>query len=407
MMFQRSVFLRQKSYPEPAEASQCLLERTRKVSTYPGIGVLHITLCVFVLGNFLSGTAVAQGDIRFRADFESGSVQGKNSNHDGFRIMTLPINQVGTTVFSSASGCCGPSAPLDTRVVSSRKPPNTGLGAATETVLPRNGQFFLESSIHYNKNYTAWNGNAGQDKTRSAIYITGHEFDFDQESFIGFSIYLPSNLEIEGGVARRMSVYGAFSTTTATLIDIALSPPEVGRTKWGVIWYTSDTSIFETGKRSADLGLISADRGKWTDFVIRYRFNPFKTRTNASTISGGKNQFYDGNKGILQIWKAIGDVDQNGNREMKLMVNLVNEPVGLVPRADVLPRHTFKIYKGAWKRQSTTISGPIWMGFDEIRFGTVAENNTGFSDVYPGGQACTVNCNGSSPNPPINLQISQ
>ena len=216
VMFQRSVFLHQKSYAKLAEASQCLLERTRNVPTYPGIRVLHITLCVFVLGHFLSGTAVAQGDIRFRADFESGSVQDKVSNHDGFRIQTVPINQVGTTVFSSASGCCGPSASLDTRVVSSRKPPNTGRGAATETVLPRNGQYFLESSIHYDKNYTAWNGNGGKDKPRSSIYITVHEFDYDEEGFIGFSISTIINPEVS--TARKAYFPSIVTSHTKLLV---------------------------------------------------------------------------------------------------------------------------------------------------------------------------------------------
>jgi hypothetical protein len=330
---------------------------------------------------------VALADVQFRADFESGRIQKKGSTRDGFWIHTLPIKQSGSTSFPSGSGGFGPDSPYDTRVATSRIPPQTALGTSS-TVLPRAGKYFLETSLHYNKNYTELN--AGLRKPRNKINpLPTERLDFDVEGYTGFSIYLPQNLETEAGAARRTLLYVQSTDASATLFTVQLGAPEVGKTKWAAIWHTDPTSIKDSSRaiQSRDLGLIAADRGKWTDFVVRYRWNPFSRRTNASSISGGKNQVYEGNKGILQVWKATGPVDSKGNRKMQLVVNLENEPVGLVPKANTKISQTFRLYKPAWQLQSTTIKHPIWIGFDEIKSGRVSVEGTTYADVLPGGKA--------------------
>ncbi len=140
------------------------------------------------------------------------------------------------------------------------------------------------------------------------------------------------------------------------------------------------------------------DLGKWTDFVVRYRANPFSTTTNPATagIPGSKNQTYAGNKGILQVWKAEGPVGASGNRTMVRKFSKVNAPVGLVPHKSDRLMHTWRIYKYGWKRFPTHVKGPIWIGFDEIRTGLVGRDGTTYADVNPSGASCSSDCEGLS-----------
>ena len=136
------------------------------------------------------------------------------------------------------------------------------------------------------------------------------------------------------------------------------------------------------------------DLGKWTDFIIRYRANPFSVRTNpfSKGIPNAKNRTYEGNKGILQVWKATGTEDRNGDRQMVSKINLVNTPIGLVPQASERIRHSFRVYKYGWHNNPTDVAGPVWFGFDEIRQGLAWRHGTGYSDVHPSGLPCTDGC---------------
>jgi hypothetical protein len=169
------------------------------------------------------------------------------------------------------------------------------------------------------------------------------------------------------------------------------------------------------------MGPVEPDKGKWTDFVIRFRSNPFSRTVNPAKlgISNAKDQTFEGNKGILQVWKAEGPVDARGNREMALKVNKLNTPVGLVPHKSWQLDQSFRIYKHGWHQQPTSVKGPVWFGFDEIRFGLVNRDGTAYSDVHPAGLACTDRCpkdSGSSeppgeeevvPKPPEGLIVVQ
>jgi hypothetical protein len=99
---------------------------------------------------------------------------------------------------------------------------------------------------------------------------------------------------------------------------------------------------------------------------------------------------------MLQIWKSTGSVDLNGNRQMGLIFSRVNQPLGLVPRADRGLRLIFDMYKYSWTTFDTDPVGPIFVGYDEIRFGRASRDGTGYVDVVPTGNSPT-----PIPNAPI------
>jgi hypothetical protein len=122
------------------------------------------------------------------------------------------------------------------------------------------------------------------------------------------------------------------------------------------------------------------------------------------------NRMYEGNRGILQVWKGTGDTDADGNRKMQLMIDKVNSPVGLVPHATTKIIHHWRIYKFGWHSNPTTLTHPVWFGFDEIRQGLVARDGTTFADVAPADVSCETDCGSmvaAKPKPPSNLAVSQ
>jgi hypothetical protein len=172
---------------------------------------------------------------------------------------------------------------------------------------------------------------------------------------------------------------------------------------WFLRIYTNDQSVLEDDNhvQVVDLGPVNADIGRWTDFVVRYRWNPFSVTTNPADkgISDSKDQVYEGKKGILQLWKAEGPVGSDGNRKLALKVDKVNQPVGLVPHSTEKIRHYWRIYKFGWLSNPTTLTHSVWFGFDEIRQGLVNRDGTTFADVVPAGNACE-SCGSSDPSKP-------
>ena len=343
---------------------------------------------------------VALADVKFTGDFESGRILQENSSHDGFFVHTLPDPQVSALSFSSSSGGFAPWSKLDTRVV------KTEFRGST-MVKPRAGKYFLRSALYKNKNYRELNG--GENKPRSKIYVNGDKnaVEFDEEGYLGFSIFLPRDWEHETGT------YGDRGSTQLlqvqsegaswTLLALRIYVPK-GDTKahWFLTHYHSDTAVRGGKRRDYDLGRVTADLGKWTDFVLRYRFNPFATKTDASTY-GGPKKVFKGNQGILQLWKASGD-----SRQMLLTnADLVDEPVGLVPHRTEKIHWHFRIYKYGWHKNRSNVKGPVWVGFDEIRDGRVIANGTTYADVHPAGTACTNRCPdpAARPRPPQGVTI--
>ena len=335
-------------------------------------------------------TVLAERNVHFTGTFESGKILQRESTVDGFWIHTLPDPQAGAESISSTSGGFGPTSNMDTRVV-----PGELVGG--ELVRPRLGKYFMRSALHKDKDYSELNN--GMNKPRSKIYVNGegNKFDFDEEGYLGFSIYLPKSWEHETGVtdSRGTAQFLQVQSLTASWAVLALRvyvPKGDTEAHWFVVHRYSDTSVRDGKEIEYDLGRVRGDLGKWTDFVLRYRFNPFSVKTNASTL-GGRDRIYEGNKGILQLWKANGAVDSVGNRQMSLTaVNLENKPVGLVPHATEKLDWHFRIYKYGWHRNPTDVKGPVWAGFDEIRDGRAIAHHTSYSDVHPARLACTDGC---------------
>lgn len=376
-----------------------------------GLMVKH--LAALICGVVVSGAVAAgEANVYFVGDFESGRVEPVGSKHDGFYLGTLPNPQVGDEMLVSGQSDFGPDAKADTHVVRSE-------AVGGEIVRPRKGQFFLRSELFRNKNYLRLNG-FSRNKPRSKISMSNAslEVDFDQEGYVGFSIFVPQNFEDELGVRDQrgesaLFIMNADSARTLVHLGVWVQKPQT-EAHWFLRYWTSATTTQESGAESrvVDLGPVRTDTGKWTDFVVRYRFNPFAVATNPAEkgIANAKNQMYQPNKGILQVWKAVGSVDPDGNRTMELMVDQVDKPIGLVPNNIQRIQHTWRIYKYGWLVNATSLTRPVWFGFDEIRQGLVDRDGTTFADVAPSGhaEACKGNCEPGAnhkPAPPSDVAV--
>ena len=365
---------------------------------------------ILLLGFALSSQAVADDQkLHFIGDFESGRILSKDSRHDGFFIETLPNPQSGAETLHSGDSDFSQLTKSDTRVVTSE-----AIGG--ETVKPRKGQYFLRTEVFRDKNYLDLN-NYAKNRPRSKIYMSdnSHRIDFDKEGYVGFSIYVPRNFENELGVRDHRGdsmVFDMGTDSSRTLMNMGVwvQKPAI-EAHWFIRTWTNDSSTGEDGAsvKFIDLGPVRPDIGKWTDFVIRYRFNPFTVDTNpaAKGIPDSNNQNYQGNKGILQVWKAEGESGQDGNRSMALKIDKVDSPLGLVPHASDKIKHLWRIYKYGWTSNPTTLTHPVWFGFDEIRQGLVERDGTSFADVAPAGVPCASGCVASqqAPKPPASLAV--
>lgn len=360
-------------------------------------------------------------DVYWTTDFEDGVLDSK-SVVGGWGLQTLERNQAQTTceytTINDGVGT-GPSADLESRVVAD----GTAIGA--DTVDARVGAYFFKYSLTKSKLYHWINGDStclvsASDKPRTKMYNDELSvIDFDTEMWLGFSIYLPTNLEHETGYtgtdqrqeAQIISVVSDSSSSHFTMSYYVWDSPY---SDWVALVETSAISTTETGgvksttiegcnpasqvcKYYLKLGDVVTDQdlGRWTDFVVRFRANPYATGVtcNPSTgvgsgctaVSGGQNVSFTGGTGVLQIWKSTGTATP---RAMSLVLDLENEPVGLVPGTtypDISPSP--RIYKYGWKKNTTNVTGPVEIGIDEWRMGESVLHGTGYSDVHPGGLA--------------------
>jgi hypothetical protein len=324
-------------------------------------------------GIAVSSAAIAvTGSVHFIGDFESGQIKGNGYPYDGFYIATLPDPQSGSTFLNNQDSDFGPSSNADTHVVRSES-------VGGQTIKPRGGEYFLRSEIFRNKNYLALN-DFKKNRPRSKLYMTNSNLliDFDQEGYIGFSIFVPKNFQSERGVKDHRGALTLFTIAGGggQLVDLSQWVQSPATEAHWFIRYWTRTTNGTVKITKVDLGPVSADAGKWTDFVFRYRFNPFSTATN------WKSKSYPGNKGILQVWKAQGAVNSQGDRSMAQKVDKVNTPVGLAPSSQKISHH-FRLYKFGWLTHPTTVDRPVWIGFDEIRQGMVNRDGTTFAKVAP------------------------
>jgi hypothetical protein len=332
-------------------------------------------------------------DVWLTSNFSTGQIQNTTGTQDGFWVATLPVNQVGSDWIGTGSGGFGPSSGYDSRVVASEV-----VGGVT--VLPREGSYFMRSEIFYDKDYRGINnydtsaeyspGTAAwiQDKPRNSYILTNtsQRATYDEEWWVGYSIHIPHNWQHELGVRDHRGNSGTLAVNASpsrTFFSIQdYTPSGTSITQWHLQYYVGDSSTFESGATSTRVLIDSFqhDIGNWTDWVIQFRVNPFSVDTNpaAEGISGAQDKTFQANKGILRIWKQSGV-----SRQMTLVFSVYNAPMGLVPTTAENMRLFFNQYKYGWRRNNTTITTPIWKGFDSIRYGSALQHGTGYSDVHP------------------------
>jgi hypothetical protein len=353
-------------------------------------------------------------------NFESGQLQANGTDPDGVFLATLPEPQTDTNAcphigtFSSGgdtlvkqcsigSGGAGPLTSIDARVAASDTVPASGNGGGAEVVNPRAGDFFFRNAIYFGKDYSQFTGNSLKNKPRvTMVQNNTYRTTFDKEGYTSISVYLPENFEHETGKKGDVGRNNILNMSNAqAFFAIQYFVPTAGTVAhWHLQRNDSDstTDWNDTPNIYTDIGSVVPDLGKWTDFIIRWLWNPARSGqgyacprnfTSAPAVSGAINASYDCDVGILQVWKSTGDPDVNGDRQMELVHSQLNTMVGLVPLASQpLIAHSIRQYKFGWHSQPTDVAGPIWHGYDEIYWGEVVRDGTTWQDVHPTQKAC-------------------
>lgn len=329
------------------------------------------------------------------SDYESSAIQANGSLIDGawVRCMEDTTYQDRFDWTTGGSGGFGPSTDFDVRVVHTK-------AWNGRLISPRTGSYFLATTIYKDKDYSDLNGAPGAndpvlDKPRLFALVgshANHRFDWDEEVWIGWSIFLPHDLEFDLGVRDHrsgnwlQSVFGSTYEASASMFNLGyFCPPGIDEAHWWIQGGTDAQSPLEgqpTGSYDYwDLGSAAGDRGLWTDWVYRLRFNPFSTPT---TLYG---KTYQANRGIMELWKSTGPVlNSRGDRAMAKVHSRLNVPIGLRPgdATDSIQFSAPRQYKYGWKKPAngSTVTGPIFIGFDAVRMGRAADG-AGFSDVHP------------------------
>jgi hypothetical protein len=381
--------------------------------------IMYKTVLLIVLGTAVPAITHAERNVHYAAGFESGRFQSNGSDTDAFFVKTLPDPQIGSEVIKTGNGGGEVHSMWDTKVVTSEE-------VGMQRVTPRRGKFFARHELYYNKDYRDLN-NGTLEKARAEL-AAGHDTNrihFDTEGYAGFSIFVPRNFEHETGTK------GDLGSTTLVVLNTDSSaeffiirtfvPHDGDEAHWYLDYAVNPHSVQSQRiyKRRIDLGRVNPDKGKWTDFVVRFRANPFSVRTNPAKdgIENANDQVYEGNKGILQLWKAEGAVNNDGSREMIRKVSILNSPVGNVPgttQGKSKLGFSLRVYKYKWQTKPTAVKGPIWIGFDEFSFGEVLRNGTTYADVHPSQLPCTDGCpagavfvnSHEAPLPPRNVAVT-
>jgi hypothetical protein len=376
-------------------------------------------------GAFEFATTTTRVGIYNTVDFETGSIKSQGTNPDGLYVKAMKdsgyvnwqsyeagLQGLGpATTYQPTNAGLTTSGTYDVAVKTSFTYPATPNGSSG-TVNPRTGNYMLGSTIYKTKDYCGLNGAAGPndgnytdgtallDKPRNfaAAQGTGQRWAWNDEVWIGYSIYLPPNFETDlgkngsvrgnGAILALQSIFGFEQQDNGSMAVLAIlapwnfgSLPNSNTASWHVSGATGTGVTEGSGVYSYyNLGEITNDIGKWTDFVWRIKINPYTVNT---TIYG---KTFVGNTGIMQVWKSTGStVDGNGNRTMTRVLNKYNTPVGLAMNssADMVMMSSPRMYKYGWKKpdNNSTVTGPIFIGWDAIRFGRMADG-AGFSDVH-------------------------
>jgi hypothetical protein len=351
---------------------------------------------------------------QYIADFETGYFTGNGKARDGGNITALAHPRRGDGV----DACTGsaskqrlytPGSSYDIRV-------ETDVDIKGSVIRPRKGRYFMYQEIFadnhrtYPTDYSSpkcTNRTSSNNKPRVSLSVKHPNYKpsmaWGEEVWIGYSVFIPKNLEAEncGGdnLDFRTTSLGEFGTKLAcsscNIFKFGLATAKDGDrnpTFYFETWTdeTSDRRTSRTKNRYYFLGNNAQglyDRGKWTDFVIRWVNNPFTKRTTHN----GKT--YEANRGVFQVWKQVGP-----DRKLTKVLDITNVPFGLRPPTESTNGNNigavgdFRMYKYAWNRScksTTTVSSRHYsVGWDEIRIGT-RKQGISCAAVNPNGTSCS------------------
>lgn len=280
---------------------------------------------------------------------------------------------------------------------------------------PRSGQFAMKAYLNkYTSHHkyrtmlqSKWLG------TSDPRYSVSHNVPFFKDSWIGFSVYLPrtgmgnwsaasSNYEILAqwhdahfSPIPEWDTEQSKNPVFSLHVSDANHPPE---RHWRVAFMGDSRTPYpavglprpfeyESG-RGFDAGSIEGDLDKWTDWVIRIRWNFWKVGSANNTPRWDKDSEYwkipgslentEGSPaaGLIQVWK-------NG----VLVVNL--SPVQIGTNDNAGPVFSTGLYKG-WVSQQAIDKDPVTdrlMYFDEFRYGGAGAS---YNDVAPAGRSVKI-----------------
>ncbi len=310
--------------------------------------------------------------------YQDGDDTGYNPTHT-----TEGNTRTNTSGYGAFSGTCSgqgwkklntgqgnPTLPTDADVKvvqTTHTPPTNDIGSAN-AVTPLLGSYFLSTEIFYWKDNSVITGNSNKNKPRFSIpFGNGQKFEYNEEEWFSFSIFLPSNYDHEtapdGNLSRNqlMLLNAPDSSSGRNPVEINLD----GSGGDSFDHWTMDYIQGSTATPITDviLGSTENDIDLWTTFVIRIK--------NHET------------SGILEIWKSTGADIGSGERAMAQVFTRTSGGVGLNPSGSNGFEWNIRQYKHAWHHWATTIdSTVIWLGWDELRYGGENES-TGFADVHP------------------------
>lgn len=202
------------------------------------------------------------------------------------------------------------------------------------------------------------------------------DFNFGQEYWVGWAIFLPNDYGVDIYPETLLQFHGVPDRdSSGNRLEPSRNPPVALQTHDDGNWQLKvkgntrriSTSVQDTTRVATyDLGSFAADRGRWTEFVMRVRFQ------------------YDGS-GVLDLWKngqqVVSDRGENSFND------------------DVPPYLKLGIYKPGWKPngwggQSLVDSRNIY--YDAVR----VARNASFADVAP---RCSTT--DRMPNPPFIVSV--
>ncbi len=294
-------------------------------------------------------------------------------------------------------------------------------------MVPLEGTRVAQMRLRYEQSYNDING-SGQSKPRININwgLRGDNTNwqpYDTEWWLAFVISLPADFYIDKRNGNptypslnTLHTFQQFSTivTAGGAGGVHIGGPSSRHGKWEVRRKVGPTSTSGSGVPEIHAWLqdIDTDIGENVLFIIRYRLNPYSVDTTVDGTMGTNAQvgeFFEGNKGIFQVWKSmaagasgisvdLGTVtNSSGSRAMKQIININGAPVGLVPEwrngnvGQSAHHITFNHYKANYTQrvwpnppaiphENSASPSPLIAYLSSCRLG---DSTSSYSDVHP------------------------